>query len=459
MGTPVITQKQGAVAGLPAQAGRQPVPRGPRGALGRLRSQAQTPPGRLRLAGGVLAALVLLFGTVAAWQVADRAAMASQVVSHSQPLSQDAAEIYRSLADADTTAAGGFLLAGAEPPEIRKRYQDDLATAARLLAQAAARTGSSPEAQRSVAELNQQLPRYAGLVETARANDRQGLPLGGAYLRYASKLMQQTMLPNAQKLVDAEAKQLDRDQETASAYPLVALLLGLLALGALARYQVVLFRRTNRVFNVGLVGASAAVLVAVVWLAAGSAAAGSALADSRQTGSRPLAELNRVRISALQAHAAENLNLVDRGSSDTYSKAWKTLADPLNGPSRQPGSVAWASEVAPSGANAAMTEGGKQFAAWQKRHQAAADQQASGDYDAALRATLSATGGDTSDAAFNAMDEQFGKAAAIEQGRFEAAASGVGGSLELLAVGAAVLAVGAAIGVVRGVGRRLAEYR
>ena len=65
----------------------------------------------------------MAFGAVTAWQISDRAAAADDVVSHSQPLSADAADIYRSLADADTAAASGFLAGGQEPARVRERYE------------------------------------------------------------------------------------------------------------------------------------------------------------------------------------------------------------------------------------------------------------------------------------------------------------------------------------------------
>lgn len=111
----------GATAPLPSPGGRGGTSRLPglqdgRERLAEIRLASRTPPGRLRLAGAVLVAVVLLFGAVAAWQASARAGAADRLVAHSQPLSQDAADIYRSLADADTTAATGFLLAGEEPP-------------------------------------------------------------------------------------------------------------------------------------------------------------------------------------------------------------------------------------------------------------------------------------------------------------------------------------------------------
>ncbi|MBB4946443.1 hypothetical protein F4556_001978 [Kitasatospora gansuensis] len=429
----------------------------------RLRQLTGTAPARLRAAGVVLTTLVLLFGALTAWQVSVRAKAAGQVVTHSQPLSQDAAEIYRSLADADTTAASAFLLAGDAPPALRERYEGDLATAARLLAQAAARTDASSDAQRWVAELNQQLPKYAGLVETARANDRQGLPLGGAYLRYASKQMQGTMLPAAQKLAEAENQQLDRDYAAAESFPWTALVLGLLTLGMLAWCQVLLLRRTNRVFNIGMLGASAAVLAGLLWLTVGTVSAGLDLGDSRAQGAVPLRVLNQARIEALQSRAAENLDLVARGGSDSYDKDWLKYTGALagapvaDGRTRAgQGTLAQAAAGAPKDAAAALEQAGKLFPSWDARHRAAEE---GDDYAAAVKAVVGPGGTDTSEAVFSALDGQLGKAAAAELAAFERSADGVGGGLTALAVGAAVLALLAAAGVAVGLGRRLAEYR
>ncbi|MFJ4680997.1 hypothetical protein [Kitasatospora sp. NPDC088783] len=429
------------------------------GSLARLRLAARTPPGRLRTAGAVLVALALLFGVTAAWQSADRAAAARQLASRSEPLSQDAAELYRSLADADATAAAGFLMAAAEPPEVRKRYQDDLATASRLIPQAAARSGTSSDAQRRLAELGQQLPRYAGLVETARAINREGLPLGGAYLRYASDYLQKTVLPNAQQLADTEAAALDGDYDAAAAVPWAALVLGVLLLGALGRYQVVLFRRTNRVFNPGLLAASAAVLVALVWTVGGTAAAGSGLHEARTQGIDPLRRLNQVRVVALQAHTAENLNLVSRGATEAYNDRWEELTRTLAGPADSAGSAVGLLVAPPDRARRQLTDAQHRFDEWQQRHAAAAELDAGGDYEGTLRTTLAPGRDDTAEAAFNATEQQWEQAGRAEQAAFDSAAGGVDGGLAVQAVAAALLAALAAGGTVRGIGRRLAEYR
>lgn len=416
----------------------------------------RTPPGRLRLAGLVLAVLALGFGALTAWQVSERVQAADRVVKHSQRLSQDAAEIYRSLAAADTTAATGFLLAGDEPQAVRDQYQGDLTTASQLLTEAAALTTTASGSQHWVTQLAEQLPEYAGLVETARADNRIGLPLGAAYLRYASGQMQDQLLPTAQHLVKAEDQQLDRDHADATAPPWGAYGLALVALAALARYQVLLARRTNRVFNLGLVGATAALLGALAWLLVGGLSAAHALTVGRTAGALPLRALDLARTAVLQARTAENLDLVARGASTTYADQWKAVTAKLAGPG---GELARARSIAPPQAAGALGQAQSLFAVWTARHQAAAASNTAGDYDTALKDTVSATGTDTSEAAFSALDQQLGRAADAEETRFQQAAGGVGGRFAVLAWGVAGLAVLAAVGVVRGIGRRVAEYR
>ncbi|MEV7602737.1 hypothetical protein AB0O91_35735 [Kitasatospora sp. NPDC089797] len=439
-----------------------------RGARARLAQATRTPPGRLRLAGVVLAVLTVAFGGLTAWQLESRAQAADRVVSHSQPLSRDAAEIHRSLADAATTAASGFLLAGAEPRDVRARYEQDLAQAAQLVSQAAARTTATSPAQDSLTRLNQQLPVYAGLVESARADNRQGIPLGGAYLRYASEQMQTVLLPAAAELTTIENDELADDYASARAVPWGAYVLAVLALAALGWVQLTLFRRTNRVFNVGLLGATAAVLAGTLWLAVAGLTTGADLARSDRDGATPLRALNAARVDALTARLAENLNLVARGSTATYAAQYTDLVKHLAGdPSskvpmaQRTGSLPNAMALAPGAAQEALATAATAYDSWQQKQLAAHNAEVdNADYQGALNQTVSATDGtNTADAAFNATDRALAQAADIEQARFTAAADGTAGELRLAAVAAALLGLAAAAAALRGLGRRLAEYR
>ena len=67
--------------------------------------------------------------------------------------------------------------------------------------------------------MSTQLPVYTGLVETARVYNRQGLPLGAAYLREASGLMRDKLLPAAKQLYRTETGRLADDRDGAAGFP------------------------------------------------------------------------------------------------------------------------------------------------------------------------------------------------------------------------------------------------
>ncbi|MEU5543603.1 hypothetical protein AB0G85_14585 [Streptomyces sioyaensis] len=437
--------------------------------LDELRAAATTEPGRLRVIGAVLALLVVVFGAVTAWQVSDRAAAADDVVTHSQPLTSDAASIYRSLADADTTAAAGFLADGEESRATRERYATDIATASALLVKASANSRGSQEAGAQIARLNSRLPRYTGLVETARANNRQGLPLGGAYLRYANEQMRTELLPSARALYDAETDRLAADYDKAKAWPWYALAAGTVAIGALGWAQRRHYRRTNRVFNRGLLAATAASVAVLLWLVAGHMTARAGLTDSYQHGARSLRVLNEARIDALQARGDENLTLVARGAvltgarQDFYETGFRSGMTDLAGPGEHGAATARsrlgaalalaADEAGRRPVRAALT----QVRQWQARHAEARAADDKGDYDGALAKVIGPDG--STGESFDRVAAGLQQALEHEQAQFRSSADTGRGALGGLPVGAGVLAALAALGAVLGIGRRLAEYR
>jgi hypothetical protein len=439
---------------MPSQARRQDRVPGAGGLTARLTA---TPPRRLQSGATLLAVLALLFGALTVWQVTSRAAAADNVVNHSQPLSDDAAQIFRSLADADTTAATGFLQAGEETAAVRAQYSNDIATASQLLTKAAAQSGSDDPGQQWITKLNAELPVYAGLVETAKADDRQGIPLGGAYLRYASGQMQNQMLNEAQSLYQAETDRLHSDYADARSLPWAALALGVILLVVLVRAQIRLFRSTNRVFNLGMVFATACATVALLWLAVGQSLASSYLGDSDARGATPLQVLNQAEIEALKCRAAENLNLVARGSTTAYETAWEADSAKLAG---QGGYLGQAQSGTSGDATArqAVDAAVASFHTWQSRHDTAHSANQNGDFSAAVNDTIG-SGSGTIDAAFTSLKGSLDTAAAHEQAQFTNLADSGRSATSLLAPGAGVLTVLAAAGVVMGVNRRVAEYR
>ncbi|MBJ7001199.1 hypothetical protein ACFY5K_33785 [Streptomyces griseofuscus] len=427
----------------------------------KLRAAATTEPGRLRLIGAVLALLVVAFGAVTAWQSSERAAAADDVLHRSQPLSSGAADIYRSLADANTVASSGFLAGGQESASTRDRYEKDISAAASGLVTAAANAEPGSASEATIARLNRLLPEYKGLIERARTYNRQGYPVGGAYLRYANEKMQSEMLPAAEDLYTKENARLDADYGDATPYPWAAIALGVLTLAGLGWAQRRDYLRTNRVLNHGLVGAGCATVVALLWLTVGHTVARSELTGSYDHGIRSLTVLHDARIASLKARGNENLSLVARGAEtvtvggkqyDTYyydfDKDMTVLGKGL----------ARAERLADdSGGTAPVKSAEAGTALWKQRHSAARAEDENGDYQQALDKVIGAKG--TTGECFDGVDSDLARAIGHEQAEFQRAATSGRDAMTGLPVGAAALAVLGAAGALAGIGRRLSEYR
>ncbi|MEU1461571.1 hypothetical protein ABZ467_12930 [Streptomyces sp. NPDC005727] len=447
----------------PARPGPPPAPRRTAFAEGvdRLRAAATTEPGRLRVIGAVLAVLVVAFGAVTAWQTAERAAAADDVLHSSQPLSSGAADIYRSLADANTAASSGFLAGGQETADSRDRYEKDIRTAAAGLVTAAANSEPGSPSEAAVAKLNKLLPEYKGLVERARTYNRQGYPVGGAYLRYANEKMQKEMLPAAEDLYKKENQRLNADYGDATPYPWAAIALGVLALAALGWAQHRTYRRTNRVLNHGLVAASAATAVALLWLVVGHTLARSGLNGSYDNGVRSLNVLHDARIASLKARGNENLSLVARGA-ETVTVGGQTYDAYYYDFDRDMGVLAKgltdARGLADDDAGTGPVKAAEgNMAVWKQRHASARAEDENGNYQQALDKVIG--GSDATGACFDSVDRNLAKAIGHEQTEFQRAAGDGRNAMTGLPVGAAVLGVLGAAFAVAGVGRRLSEYR
>ncbi|MEE1928356.1 hypothetical protein V1J52_09135 [Streptomyces sp. TRM 70351] len=440
--------------------------------VAQLRATAVTEPGRLRVIGALLAAALVAFGAVTAGQVAQRASAADAVIHGSQPLSVDAAEIYRSLADANTTAASGFLAGGQEPRQVRDRYERAVRTAARLITRAAGSGGGSPSARRELRTLNERLPVYTGLVEAARANNRQGLPIGGAYLRYADERMREELLPAARRLYAAESARYRADHAEASAWPWQALALGGLVLGALVWAQRRHYLRTNRVFNRGLLAATGAALVLLVWLAAGHGVARGQLAAAEDHGARSLHTLNEALAAALEARGDEGMTLVARGGGAGYEETYRESMARLAGGATdgEPdgsaagraadggGLLARALRLADDDAGRAPVRGAlRDVREWHERHAEVRELDNTGAYGDAVAKVIGRSG--TTGETFDRVDAALREAIGHEQDQFTRSAKSGRAASDGLPAGAGALALAGAAGAVTGIGRRLAEYR
>jgi len=429
-------------------------------AAGRFRMDLSTTPGRLRLLLGVLVLLSLAWGALAAFTVNQYASAASSVVAVREPLSLDAQQIYRHLSDANDTAATAFLAGGLEPAAARQRYLADIRAAGTQIDSATAQAGTaSGSVARDLQTLSADLPVYAGEVETARANNRLGFPLGAAYLREASDLMRSTLLPAANDMYAAENASLTSTSAQATGLPLVIVTIAIgLGIGfVLFRVSRWLLRRTHRVLNAGLLLAGAAAAIALVWLAIAYAGARSDLLNAQARGSAPVEALARADIAALQAHADESITLIDNGGDDTYQAAYLRQQRAL-GPG--PGTLLTLAETAATGSQASggATAAVRDAQSWYAAHAKLRTLDDNANHAAAVRSALG-SGPNDAGTAFTKLSADFGAGIAAGQAAFAASASAGADAFTGLEPGVIVAALVMAAGCAWGLSRRLAEYR
>jgi hypothetical protein len=435
----------------------QPVARRPDRPAGvrRVVARARSTPGRLTSLMVALLAIGLLTGVAGLVDSATRSSLIQGVRTTSGPVAVQAQELYRALSDADATAASAFLAGGVEPADLRNRYSSDIAAATAALAAAADSETDEP----AVRQLSAQVPVYTGLIETARTFNRLGLPVGAAYLREASALMRDQLLPAAQRLYQSGTERLSADRGGAAGLPWLVLLLGLVTLAVLGWAQVRLSRQTRRTFNLGLVAASLVTVIMVLWIGLAWIAVAADLNASNRDGSAQVALLTNARTAVLQARADEALTLIARGNGAAFEKDFTAQITGLSGPNGNSGVLGRARSAATDDAVRRAVESAiAEVRNWRTVHQKLRGLDDGGNFSEAVKLALG-TETDSSATTFNRLDGALGQAIQLASTAFgrraSAAANDIGGESAVLAVLTVLLLAGVAVGYQR----RIAEYR
>ena len=216
-----------------------------------------TTPGRILTIGLVLSALVIASAFATSTTINDRQQALTTVLDHTEPLAFAAGQLYTTLSVADAAAATAFI-AGAEPRDVRQRYEQAITDASVAVTRAS--SGLTDESLvQLLGRINARLAVYTGLVETARTNNRAGNPVGSSYLSEASALMQSQILPDAQRLYEETSARVDAETTASTRIPAAVMLvvLATLMFGAFANRW--LARRTRRRVNIGFVAGGMAV--------------------------------------------------------------------------------------------------------------------------------------------------------------------------------------------------------
>lgn len=410
------------------------------------RELATSTPGRWAVIGLFLIVLTLVTGVLAGSGTDARHSRINTLRQHSEPLANAAQGLYSSLSVADASAGAAFLSGGLQPVAMLNRYNTALGTASAALSTASIGVDLSDDAaKRLLAQISGQLPVYAGLIATANANNRAGNPVGVSYLNEASTLMQATILPQAQQLYLDQSAAVSRLATRNSTLDWAPFALAALTVLMLIYFQVRIARQSRRVFNFGLLPATLAMGVLAAWLLTAGLISSAYSHQALTASSQPMSALTSARILAQQVRTDETMSLLQRVSSTTDTSAFDGRLDEI-------------SALIAQGSRSDATAAGAEVKGWRQAHVRMQDHLANGDYAGAVAATISADPS-SSGTHFIALDQRL--SAQIDQlrGSGQAAVNSSYNALTLLAVGAGVLSVAAAVLIGLGLWPRLNEYQ
>ena len=423
-----------------------------------LRRWLTTTPGRLRAASVLILVGLLVVGVVAASAASARGSAARAVGLEAAPELVAAEDLYGSLADADATASIIFLKAGQESNALRNRYERDVSDAGDHLATLAQEVASSPAERAALATISKQLPVYAGFVNTASANNRLGYPVGEAYLKKASSIMRDEMLPAATSLYEHAATRLDDEYSsgTSTTELVLVVVVGLALLALLIGVQLFVTRYSNRILNIGLVGATVLVLVMFGWTLVRFVSAQNSLVDAQRKGSDAVQLLSAARILTLQAQADENTTLIERGGGEAYVQDFNRVMRRLGGTDGRGGLLGDARKVAArTGSEARLDPITSDFVTLRQMHR---DIRTTDDVQADYAAAVGKATGLEADLV-SRLDDAFAVQIASAERRLDGLARDARGGFGVLAVGIPLLLVLAGVLALVGLQRRITEYR
>ncbi|ORB31435.1 protein kinase G-activating protein GlnX [Mycolicibacterium parafortuitum] len=409
-----------------------------------------TTPGRILTIGLVLAALVIASAFATSTAINDRQQALTTVLNHTEPLAFAAGQLYTTLSVADAAAATAFI-AGSEPRPVRQRYEQAITDASVAVTRASSGLTEEQLVQ-LLGRINARLAVYTGLVETARTNNRAGNPVGSSYLSEASAMMQQQILPDAQRLYEETSARVDAETTASTRIPIPVILVvtATLLFGVFANRW--LAKRTRRRVNVGFVAGGLAVLIMLIWVGTALIISTTDSRSAKETAAESLKTVTSLAITAQQARADETLSLIRRGDEDIRKQSYYQRIDDMK--EQLARFVARDDSIDKTD----LVDAAQLLDRWRAADDRITAYIAVGNYQAATRVALG-TGEDDATPAFNKLDEALTKG--IDQSRSQLRSDIVNARRVLsgATVGAALLSVVAAVAVALGIWPRLNEYR
>ena len=413
-------------------------------------------PAKLSLLRAVLILLAIVFAVSGAFGVNRRANAITDVRTASRQLLA-LQDIQVRIVHADAIASSSYLVGGQEAPVQRTAYLDEIGTAGDGLV---AVSGASSAADlQQLSEASRLLGSYVGLVEQARANNRQGYPVGAAYQRQANGIVSNSdpdvpdIVSSLQTVEASQRAQVNVGLATAHRAGTWLHATGWLLFAALVLVSIWLSRTFRRIINLPM--AAAAALLLLLLVIGGTTQAGT-MRDADGAVRTQLAGADnaaQARAAAFEARSQEALTLINRGNGAVNEANWQRGNDV----------VTQALSTRSLGTANGLIEAAKEaYGRYSATHAQIRELDDAGDWDTAVAASLgldSTAGGNNAVEVFNAFDQNIGQIVSDEG---SSASQRLGTAVEPLnslrnIVFLAGLVIAALVAV--GCGQRLKEYR
>jgi hypothetical protein len=433
----------------------QPQPPPPVTQLVGRRLAATSTPARLSLLRAVFIVLAVVFAVGGAFGINRRANAINAVrTASSQLLALQ--DIQVRIVHADAIASSSYLRSGQEDPAQRTAYLDEIAKAGDGLVSVSGAATKADLVQLS--EASRLLGSYVGLVEQARANNRQGFPVGATYQRQANGVVNNSdpdspdIVSSLQAVEASQRAQINDNLATAHRAGVWLQLTGWLLLAALVFGCWWMSRTFRRIINIPI--AVAAVGLFLVLVIGGTTQAGAVSDVDSAVGDQLASADNaaQARAAAFEARSQEALTLINRGNGAANEANWQIGNDIVT---REMSSGLGSDDGLSSGAASA-------YASYAEAHVEIRDLDNAGNWDQAVAVSLGAqptSAGINSALAFDGFDQAVGRIATAEgstaSARLSSAVHPLNSLRNIVFLAGLVIAVLAALGC----GQRLKEYR
>lgn len=293
-----------------------------------IRGLTATTPGKMRLGMGLVFLLAIGFAIAGYLGVTGARSSLNTIARDAVPSIVTAQTVRVKLLEMDALATQEFLAGGADSgSQARIKYEAVRRELGEQLTIASKNISFGKDEQSPIEKLMENVQIYTGMVESARVNNRQGYPVGAAYLRMASIMLHNEMLPLTQSIDQLNVKQLEDEYAgfKQGAFMRIAMFggAGLALLVVLGYMQMFLSRNMRRTFNLPLMAASAIVVAVTGYSVVSMTMMSNNLASAKEVSFVSAYNWLTARGTAYDTKTDQSLYLIALGAGAKYETSMK----------------------------------------------------------------------------------------------------------------------------------------